>query len=588
MAGVFLSYARFDSELGERIVAGLRSLDVECWWDRDMPGVDWPREIERQIDAMSALVVIWTAASKDSKYVRAEAIPAFDREKLINIMFGVKEPPLPFNLYNGFQLDDWSGREPHEGWTRLVRTLEAKLVKTGEVKQGQLVAALGRREQGVRRRQAGLTAAQEAFAAAKAADGESEGELEKARAALTRAEEQLSQLSAMHAGPNVIRGAQADLDDARGGVQTAEAARQAAAGELAGASRALARAKTALDSAFVSPPELIEPVPEGEEVASTDASADDASLDDVDAPAPPRATARPASTSPSAGQPASSPASSPAAAATVASPPSAHPATASPTAAPARAAQVGQAGSANGAGAPAAAAQAAAALGGATAASATLAGAGLGAASAGPTSLGPGGSATEAGPTSLSDGPTSLDAGPTSLGADAGSGKPSSPMPLLVGGGAVLVVGLLALLLFSGHHPKPAPVNTAAIDATANATVDASNAPAAAPVAPPAPPAAPADPVIVAAQAMEGDWGGNGAVCGSNPLTVTVDPAARTVRMTTSNTPSVGSLVGLRSSDNAVQLSFSGDGHTEYDSVSGDTLTLGFNTGSMTYQRCKT
>ena len=559
MAGVFLSYARFDSELGERIVAGLRSLEVECWWDRDMPGVDWPREIERQIDAMSALVVIWTAASKDSKYVRAEAIPAFDREKLINIMFGVKEPPLPFNLYNGFQLDDWSGREPHEGWTRLVRTLEAKLVKTGEVKQGQLVAALGRREQGVRRRQAGLTAAQEAFAAAKAADGESEGELEKARAALTRAEEQLSQLSAMHAGPNVIRGAQADLDDARGGVQTAEAARRTVAGELAAASRALARAKTALDTAFVSPPELIEPVVEGDEAASPDASADDdASLDDVETPAPPRAaTARPAPTSQ----------------------PSAPPAPTSPAAATAGAAQASQPSIANGAAAPATATPATTPQAATPpTAAASLAGASLGA-SAGPTSLGPGGGASAAGPTSLG-------AGPTSLGADAGSGKRSSPMPLLVGGGAVLVVGLLALLLFSGHHPAPAPVNTAAADAGANTALDATNAPAAAPANVPA--AAPADPVIAAAQAMEGDWGGNGAVCGSNPLTVTVDPAARTVRMTTSNTPSVGALVGLRSSDNAVQLSFSGDGHTEYDSVSGDTLTLGFNTGSMTYQRCKT
>src|SRR5580704_18751865 len=245
MPGIFLSYARFDSELGERIVAGLRALDVECWWDRDMPGVDWPREIERQIDNMSALVVVWTSASKESRYVRAEAIPAFDREKLINIMVGVHEPPLPFNLYNGFQLDGWTGREPHENWTRFVKTLEAKLVKAGEVKPGQLSAALGRREQGVRRRQATFAAAEEAFAAAKAADGEAEAAVATAKAALTRAEEQLSQVSAIRAGPNVIRGAQADLDDANTGLKTAEAARKAAAAGLTTASRALARAKTA-------------------------------------------------------------------------------------------------------------------------------------------------------------------------------------------------------------------------------------------------------------------------------------------------------------------------------------------------------
>ena len=76
MSGVFLSYSRLDSGLGERVIEGLRALGVECWWDHDMPGVDWPQELERQIDGMSALIVLWTATSKESKYVRAEALPA--------------------------------------------------------------------------------------------------------------------------------------------------------------------------------------------------------------------------------------------------------------------------------------------------------------------------------------------------------------------------------------------------------------------------------------------------------------------------------------------------------------------------------
>ncbi len=398
MPGIFLSYARFDSELGERIVAGLRALDVECWWDRDMPGVDWPREIERQIDSMSALVVVWTAASKESRYVRAEAIPAFDREKLINIMFGVKEPPLPFNLYNGFQLDDWTGRDPHDGWTRFVRTLEAKLIKTGEVKQGQLVAALNRREQGVRRRQAALTAAEEAFAAAKAADGESEAAIAAAKATVTRAEEQLGQVSAIRAGPNVIRGAQADLDDANTGLKNAEAARAAAAGELTNASRALARAKTSVGSAFVSPPALAaEPAPEDGEAPA------DADLADAPTSAPGPAAAP------------SAPPTAPAAAATSA--------------------------------APAAAATVAAAA----------------AASAGPSSAALGGPHSPTAPGGTTpNGAGSGGGGPS----DAVQAKPSSPMPLLLGGGAVLVVGVIALALLSGgHHPTP-PTNAADNSAT--------------------------------------------------------------------------------------------------------------------------
>ncbi len=522
MTGVFLSYARFDSELGERIVAGLRALDVECWWDRDMPGVDWPREIERQIEAMSALVVIWTAASKDSKYVRAEAIPAFDREKLINIMFGVKEPPLPFNLYNGFQLDGWSGREPHDGWTRLVRTLETKLVKTGEVKQGQLVAALGRREQGVRRRQSSLADAEESFAAAKSADGEADIVLGEAKTALTRAEEQLSQVSAMHAGPNVIRGAQADLDEARTAVKDAETARRAAAAALATSSRALARAKTALESSFVSPPELAsEPAPEPETAASAPEAG---AVADVE-PAPSFEAAPTQSVS--------------------------TPQTISPPAPvePARPAS----------------ALAATALAGGGAGLASAGSANLGAAPAGASSIDPPESTPGPGPSSFIH---TIPTTPTGA-------KRSSPLPLILGGGAVLVVGVLALAIFSGGH-HPASPSAPADNVAAN--VAAADQPAPAPAI---------DAAVTAAQAMVGDWSGNGAVCGTNPLTVAFDAATKTVRETLSNTPSVGTVVGQRA-DGSVEVNFSGDGHTEYDTVSGDKLTLVFPSGAMTYQRCST
>jgi hypothetical protein len=422
MAGIFLSYARFDAELGERIIAGLRALDVECWWDRDMPGVDWPQEIERQIDSMSALVVVWTSASKESRYVRAEAIPAFDREKLINIMVGVQEPPLPFNLYNGFQLDGWTGREPHENWTRFIRTLEAKLVKAGEVKQGQLVGALGRREQGVRRRQATFASAEEAFAAAKAADGEAEAAVAQAKTALTRAEEQLSQVSAIRAGPNVIRGAQADLDDANTGLKTAEAARKAAAAELTTASRALARAKTAVESAFVSPPAL-----------TTEPPSDGAEADDDAEPAD---------------EPQSTPASGGAASTPASTPPAASTAAASALAAGAAA------GAASGAGA-------------ASAHAASAVPSSPGPSSAGPSSAGP----SSAGPASA--GPSSLGGVAAAAGGGAPPPKPGLPIALLVGGAAVLVAAVGALVLFTGHHPTP-PSN-AVVNGAGNFTNSATN-----------------------------------------------------------------------------------------------------------------
>jgi hypothetical protein len=163
--------------------------------------------------------------------------------------------------------------------------------------------------------------------------------------------------------------------------------------------------------------------------------------------------------------------------------------------------------------------------------------------------------------------------------------KRSSPMPLVLGAAAVLVVGVITIALFSGRR-APTPISTP-VSAAANAAGNAADNSAIARAEAAPGPAPAADPLVTAAQAMVGDWSGNGAVCETNPLSIAFDPTSKTIRETLSNTPSVGALVGKRA-DGAVELRFAGDGHTEYDSVSGDTLTLGFNTGPMTYQRCAT
>src|SRR5580658_9782629 len=131
MSGVFLSYSRIDEAIGRQVIRGLRSLGIDCWWDEDLPGVPWQEELERQINSLSALVVIWTQASRNSKFVRAEAALALSSDKLVNVLVGVPQPPFPFNGINGLPLDGWTGREPHSGWTRLIKTIEDRLVQAG-------------------------------------------------------------------------------------------------------------------------------------------------------------------------------------------------------------------------------------------------------------------------------------------------------------------------------------------------------------------------------------------------------------------------------------------------------------------------
>ena len=128
MTGVFLSYARADHALAEQVVRGLRRIGVEVWWDEDLPGVDWRQELERELDSILALVVLWTTNSIRSQSTRDEARLGLRRERLVNVLVGVTSPPFPFDRFNGLSVDGWDGREPHPGWSRLIQTIEALTV----------------------------------------------------------------------------------------------------------------------------------------------------------------------------------------------------------------------------------------------------------------------------------------------------------------------------------------------------------------------------------------------------------------------------------------------------------------------------
>jgi len=266
MSGIFLSYSRVDSGFGRQVISGLRALGLTCWWDQDMQGVSWQEELERKITQLGALVVIWTPASCSSKFVRAEAALALNADKLVNVLYGAPQPPFPFNGIHGLALDGWTGREPHHGWRLLVETLEQNLVKLGEVTPGRLTEALAKRERDIRRRQTALASAEEAHVVAQAAVGQADVAMAEAKTAATTAEDRLMRVGAMRGGPNLLKGAQADLEEARAVLQQAEQARRAAATSMTSASRALSRAHATLEGMFAPSEELVEPEPEAERV----------------------------------------------------------------------------------------------------------------------------------------------------------------------------------------------------------------------------------------------------------------------------------------------------------------------------------
>jgi len=73
MADVFVSYARGDRNFARKLAAALESVGLTVWWDRDIPaGAAFDSAIERELDAARCVVVLWSATSTTSEWVRTK------------------------------------------------------------------------------------------------------------------------------------------------------------------------------------------------------------------------------------------------------------------------------------------------------------------------------------------------------------------------------------------------------------------------------------------------------------------------------------------------------------------------------------
>jgi adenylate cyclase len=74
MADVFISYARIDKARVAPLVAAIEARGWTAWWDPDItPGQEFDSQIEDELQAAAAVVVVWTPNSVGSRRVRGEA-----------------------------------------------------------------------------------------------------------------------------------------------------------------------------------------------------------------------------------------------------------------------------------------------------------------------------------------------------------------------------------------------------------------------------------------------------------------------------------------------------------------------------------
>ncbi|MEY2855456.1 MAG: hypothetical protein RL030_2588 [Pseudomonadota bacterium] len=108
MADVFVSYARQDKARVAPVVAAIESKGWSVWWDPDItPGQEFDDQIDAEITAALAVLVVWTPNSVTSRWVRGEAREAAERGVLVPVRFDQARLPMDVRAIHTTDLDGW-------------------------------------------------------------------------------------------------------------------------------------------------------------------------------------------------------------------------------------------------------------------------------------------------------------------------------------------------------------------------------------------------------------------------------------------------------------------------------------------------
>ncbi|MBC2653110.1 MULTISPECIES: TIR domain-containing protein [Novosphingobium] len=125
-ARLFISYARADRERVRPLAAALEAAGHRLWWDALIDGgAAFAKVIEQELDSADAVIVVWSAQSIHSDWVRDEAAHARDRKRLVAITLDRAEPPLGFRQYHAIGFEQWQGRTDSAEFSSLERSIMA-------------------------------------------------------------------------------------------------------------------------------------------------------------------------------------------------------------------------------------------------------------------------------------------------------------------------------------------------------------------------------------------------------------------------------------------------------------------------------
>jgi TolB-like protein len=130
MADVFLSYNRDDQATARRFAEGLQRAGISVWWDQSLrSGEAFDRVTEKALAEASAVVVLWSKKSVESRWVRAEATQADQSGKLMPVTIEPSKRPIMFELTHTADLSGWQGGTDDPRWVAFVGDVRSRIMK---------------------------------------------------------------------------------------------------------------------------------------------------------------------------------------------------------------------------------------------------------------------------------------------------------------------------------------------------------------------------------------------------------------------------------------------------------------------------
>lgn len=108
-----------------QLARALEARGLSVWWDRQIPaGMAFDDAIESALNAAGCVLVLWTAQSIKSRWVRTEASAALERDRLVPALLENVSIPLEFRRIQAANLTQWHSAEAHDEFEWMVHSIE--------------------------------------------------------------------------------------------------------------------------------------------------------------------------------------------------------------------------------------------------------------------------------------------------------------------------------------------------------------------------------------------------------------------------------------------------------------------------------